>query len=153
LAYFKAAGVAAVHPDKIVLAADTIAALESQIIGKPADREDARRILRRLSGTTHSVITGVVLLQRASGRRRLQHCISTVRLCTLDDRAIATYLDTGAWEGKAGAYGIQDQDDPFVEKISGSFTNVVGLPMELVTGMFEQWVLEYGTGAESSVAP
>ncbi|HVP10061.1 MAG TPA: nucleoside triphosphate pyrophosphatase [Phycisphaerae bacterium] len=142
LAYFKARSVAPDHMDKTVLAADTIAVIENEIIGKPIDRDDAYRILRRLSGTTHSVITGVVLLQPASGRRLLQHGISTVSVRTLSDQAIQAYLDTGAWEGKAGAYGIQDQDDPFVEKVAGSFTNVVGLPIELVARMFEHWVLE-----------
>jgi septum formation protein len=140
LAYFKARSVASQHSEKTILAADTIAVVEGQIIGKPADRQDAHRILRRLSGTTHSVITGVVLFQPATGRRLLQHGISTVSVRTLAEPMIQAYLDTNAWEGKAGAYGIQDQDDPFVENISGSFTNIVGLPMELLAYMFEHWV-------------
>jgi septum formation protein len=57
----------------------------------------------------------------------------------LSDDALNAYLDTGAWAGKAGAYGVQDQDDPFVERIDGSFTNVVGLPMELLAQMFDHW--------------
>jgi septum formation protein len=145
LAYFKARSVAAQHAEKTLLAADTIAVVEGQIIGKPADRQDAHRILRRLSGTTHSVITGVVLFQPATGRRLLQHGISMVSVRSLAEPAIQAYLDTNAWEGKAGAYGIQDQDDPFVEKVSGSFTNVVGLPMELLAYMFEHWVHQIQT--------
>jgi septum formation protein len=145
LAYFKASSVASRHPDKTLLGADTIAVLQGEIIGKPADREDAGRILRRLSGTLHSVVTGVVLLHPRSGRRLLQHAISGVQVRVLSEAAITAYLDTGAWEGKAGAYGIQDQEDPFVEKITGSFTNIVGLPMELLVQMFEHWIGETGT--------
>jgi septum formation protein len=68
-----------------------------------------------------------------------------VSVRSLAEPAIQAYLDTNAWEGKAGAYGIQDQDDPFVEKVSGSFTNVVGLPMELLAYMFEHWVHQIQT--------
>ncbi len=139
LAYFKARSVAADHPGHAILGADTIAVVEGQVIGKPADREDARRILRRLSGTTHSVITGVALLHPASGRRLLQHNISLVRVRSLTDEMIEAYLATGRWQGKAGAYGVQDQEDPFVATITGSFTNVVGLPLELLARMFERW--------------
>lgn len=139
LAYFKARSIAGDHLEKTVLAADTIAVLDADVIGKPADREDARRILRRLSGTTHTVITGLVLLDPADGRRLLQHNISEVRVRDLGDEMIEEYLDTNQWRGKAGAYGIQDQDDPFVETLTGSFTNVVGLPMELLARMFEHW--------------
>ncbi len=139
LAYFKAQSVAETHADTCILGADTIAVHEHHIIGKPVDREDARRILRTLSGTTHSVISGVVLLHPASGRRLLQHGISTVHVRQLGDDVIESYLDTGLWEGKAGAYGIQDQDDPFVSNVTGSFTNIVGLPMELLARMFEHW--------------
>lgn len=142
LAYFKARSVAHHHPDKTILAADTIAVLQGEVIGKPCDRKDAGNILRRLSGTLHSVITGVTLLHPRGGRRLLQHAISSVQVRVLSDAVIQAYLDTGAWEGKAGAYGIQDQEDPFVEKVTGSFTNVVGLPMELLARMFEHWVGE-----------
>jgi septum formation protein len=139
LAYFKAQSVAAAHPKETILAADTIAVMEGEVIGKPADRDDARCILRRLSGTAHSVITGVVLLHPASKRRMLQHAISMIRVRQLSEAAIEAYLQTGKWQGKAGAYGIQDQDDPFVANVTGSFTYVVGLPMELPAQMFEHW--------------
>ncbi len=139
LAYFKACSVADHHHQKTILAADTIVVLDDQIIGQPADRKDARRILRQLSGTSHAVITGVVLLHPASGRRLLQYNTSTVNVRTIEDAWIDAYLDTGKWQGKAGAYGIQDQDDPLVEKVTGSFTNVIGLPMELLAEMLEHW--------------
>jgi len=144
LAYFKARSVAGEHSEKTLLGADTIAVVQGEVIGKPVDREDAGRILRRLSGTLHSVITGVALLHPRSGRRLLQHAISSVQVRVLSEGAIQSYLDTGAWAGKAGAYGVQDAEDPFVEKVTGSFTNVVGLPMELLAQMFQHWIDESG---------
>ncbi len=140
LAYFKARSVAADHSDKTILAADTIAVLDGYIIGKPVDSADARRILELLSGTTHEVITGVALLSPNGARRLLEHDVSRVRVRHLESQAIEAYLATGQWQGKAGAYGIQDHGDEFVETVEGSFTNVVGLPMELLSRMFRQYL-------------
>lgn len=140
LAFFKACSVASEHATKTILGADTIAVLDGQIIGKPSDREDARRILTLLSGTVHSVMTGLALLQPALGRRMLTHEVSTIHVRPLSEEAIEAYLDTDQWRGKAGAYGIQDHADAFVEKTVGSFTNIVGLPMERLVRMFGQWV-------------
>ncbi|MEK7732222.1 MAG: Maf family protein, partial [Planctomycetota bacterium] len=131
--------VAGLAGDGWVLAADTIAALGGRVFGKPADRDDARRILKSLSGTTHQVITGVTLLDASSGVRLIRHDSTNVIMRRLTDSEIEDYLDSGAWEGKAGAYGIQDKGDAFVERIEGSFTNVVGLPMELVARMLDEF--------------
>lgn len=139
LAYFKASSVAGLCRDKTILAADTIAEINGHVIGKPADRDDARRILKRLSNTTHRVVTGVALLDPALRTRLLQHDVSVLRLRQLADSQIEEYLDTDAWIGKAGAYGVQDHGDKFVEQIDGSFSNVVGLPMELLGRMFASW--------------
>lgn len=139
LAFFKASSIAEDHPDATILAADTITVLGDEVFGKPDDREDAKRILKTLSGTLHSVMTGVCLLHPLTERRLINHGISTVRVRPLSDAMIESYLDTGQWQGKAGAYGIQDHDDPFVEHIDGSLSNVVGLPMELLGAMFEEW--------------
>jgi len=133
--YFKAKSVAEVAGEGWVLAADTIAAMGGRVFGKPADRDDARRILTSLSGATHQVITGVTLMNAASGVRLIRHDSTNVIMRRLWDSQIEVYLDSGAWEGKAGAYGIQDKGDAFVERIEGSFTNVVGLPMELFAKM------------------
>ena len=140
LAFFKACSVANEHPTKTILGADTIAVLGDEIIGKPSDREDARRILALLSGTVHNVITGLALLQPAVGRRMLTHDVTTICVRPLSAEMIETYLDTDEWRGKAGAYGIQDRGDAFVERIDGSFTNVVGLPLERLALLFSQWV-------------
>lgn len=139
LAFFKASSIADQHSDETILGADTITVLGDEIFGKPEDRDDARRILQRLSGTVHSVITGVALLRPQSDRRLMNHAVSKVRVRPLSETMIETYLNTGQWEGKAGAYGIQDEGDPFVEKVEGSFSNVVGLPLELLCKMFEEW--------------
>ncbi len=139
LAYFKASSIAEEHPDETILAADTITVLGDEIFGKPEDRDDARRILQRLSGTIHSVITGVAILHPRIERRLISHETTKVRVRPLARETIETYLNTGQWQGKAGAYGIQDRNDPFVGNIEGSFSNVVGLPMELLTRMFEEW--------------
>lgn len=122
-----------------ILSGDTVAAIGDRIFGKPADRADADRILRSLAGTTHRVITGVTLLDAETGKRLTCHDITLVTMRPLSDREIADHLDSNAWQGKAGAYGIQDRGDAFVERIDGSFTNVVGFPMELIRGMLDQW--------------
>jgi septum formation protein len=134
LAYFKAAAVAAEREGAAVLAADTVVALDDRIIGKPADEQEAREILEALSGTRHQVITGVALL--CPGERRLitsETTHVTMRAMSSDD--LDAYVASREWVGKAGAYAIQETADRYVEEIEGSFTNVVGLPMELVERM------------------
>jgi septum formation protein len=122
----------------LILAGDTIVSLSGRVFGKPLDREDARSILFALAGTTHHVITGVTLLDASSGDRLVRCDTTAVTMRPISDGELEAYLDTGVWQGKAGAYGIQDRGDPFVERIDGSFTNVVGLPMELVTRMLAE---------------
>ena len=139
LSYFKARSVAEQLSQGVVLAADTVVALGDRIFGKPVDRDDARRILEALVGTTHQVITGVTLLDAASGRRSLAHDATLVTMRPMSAPELDDYLATGAWQGKAGAYGIQDHGDAFVTAVTGSFSNVVGLPMELVCPMLAEW--------------
>jgi len=139
MAFFKVSSLSHLYHDCVILGADTIAVVGNELIGKPSDREDARRILRCLADTTHTVITGVALLRPSTGRRLIRHDCTELRVRPLSPTAIEAYLDTGAWQGKAGAYGIQDQDDPFVERLEGSFSNVVGLPMELLAKMLVEF--------------
>jgi septum formation protein len=129
LAKSKANKVSERHPEDVVLAADTVVAFGDRVIGKPKDAKDARRILYLLSGTTHIVITGVAVVRRSSGFFRSARVMSSVRMRQLTSTQIEKYLETGEWEGKAGAYGIQDRD-PFVERVAGNHTNIVGLPMQ-----------------------
>lgn len=142
LSHYKAQSVAAQVDQGLILAGDTIAALGDRVFGKPQNREDARKILRALAGTTHEVITGITLLNAATGARMIRHDSTGVTMRALSDEEIESYLDTNAWQGKAGAYGIQDHGDAFVEKIDGSFSNVVGLPVELITAMLAEWGVE-----------
>ncbi len=91
-------------------------------------------MLSLLSGTTHVVITGVTVIRRATGFQQTRHSMSAVRMRKLSLQEIQDYVASQQWQGKAGGYGIQDKD-PFVTNVSGSHTNIVGLPIELATEM------------------
>lgn len=132
LALAKARSVAAQHPSRIVLGADTIVDCAGEIIGKPVDERDAERITRKLFSRPHEVITGLALVRLADGVEIVRSDVTTVYPRKLSDEQIAGHLAGRTWEGKAGAYAIQETGDEFVERIEGSLTNVVGLPMELL---------------------
>jgi septum formation protein len=142
ISYFKAAGVGQDYPERVILGADTTVAAGDRIFGKAENVEHARRILSALMGTTHQVITGVTLLVAGDMRRLISHDVTQVTMRRLSPVELDTYLAGGQWEGKAGAYGIQDQDDPFVQRIDGSFSNVVGLPIELTLRMLRQFGID-----------
>lgn len=135
ISYFKARSVADAHPDRVVLGADTVVAVGRTIYGKPVDMHDARRILSALLGITQQVITGVTLYRAADRRRSICHEVTHVTMREMSDEELDAYLAGGDWEGKAGAYGIQGEADRFVERCDGSYSNVVGLPIELVKRM------------------
>ena len=128
LARRKAEVVAARFPDDVVLAADTVVAYADVVLSKPADANDARRMLRLLGGTTHSVITGVAVLHASARLSRHTRVLSAVQMRPLTEDEIERYIASNEWQGKAGGYGIQDPD-PFVTRTSGCLTNIVGLPM------------------------
>ena len=137
LARRKADAVAIRHPEDVVLAADTVVAYASQLLGKPRDPADARRMLRLLSGTVHSVITGVAVAHTASGFSRHARVLSAVHMRELSDEEISRYVASNEWRGKAGGYGIQDPD-PFVIRTSGCHTNIVGLPMTTTSQLLQE---------------
>jgi septum formation protein len=113
---------------RAVLAADTVVALDGEILGKATDRSDAIRMLRTLSGRWHTVHTAVVI---TTGASVLSDLVSTpVRFRELSDEEIARYVDTQEPMDKAGAYGIQGEGGALVAEVRGSYTNVVGLPLE-----------------------
>lgn len=115
---------------EIILAADTVVYLDEEIMGKPEDDEDSRRMLRFLSGKTHYVCTAVSLI--SNNRTSSFYDISSVKFNPLDEiqeKLIELYLASGSSEGKAGAYGIQDAGAAFVQSISGDFYNCMGLPV------------------------
>ena len=139
LSRMKARSVAPMFTDELIIGADTIATLDGRIFGKPADRADAGRILQAIAGTTHQVITGVTVIDSDSGRTLTRHDVTQVSMRPLSKDELEGYLESGAWRGKAGAYGIQDHGDKFVTEIEGSFSNVVGLPMELLDRMLAEF--------------
>ena len=98
-------------------------------IGKPADIEEARALLKALSGTVHTVISGVAFLDRTTGSLWSDSDVSEVYFKTLTDKEIEDYLATGEWKGAAGAYRIQHKGGGLVERIGGSFSNIIGLPL------------------------
>jgi septum formation protein len=130
LAHRKATPVAAEHPTALTLAADTVVAYDGEILNKPRDEDHAAEMLRRLSGTTHRVYTGIALLHPASDREAIGYETTHVRLADLTDDEIDRYVATGSPMDKAGGYGIQDHTAPvFIEGIDGDYYNVVGLPL------------------------
>ncbi len=141
LSFFKARCVADTLDEGIVIGGDTIVAVGNTCYGKASDREDACRILTALGGTTQQVITGVTLIDAATGRRIIRHDVTRVTMRVFTPNEMKSYLESGEWEGKAGAYGIQDGGDRFITSFEGSFTNVVGMPMELVVKMLGEWGL------------
>jgi septum formation protein len=134
LAYFKAASVADGYPHDWVLGADTVVAVAERILGKPADAADARRMLAELSSQRHVVITGLALVGPAS-RRLIASETTYVTMKPMTADEIENYIATGEWRGKAGAYAIQETADRYIRNLEGSWSNVVGLPMELLGQM------------------
>ena len=130
LAAIKAAAVAREHGDSLVVGADTVVILGSQVMGKPSDRDDAFRMLRELSGKTHEVVTGCCLVK--GGRQRSFSCKTMVEFYPLADSEIEGYIATGEPFDKAGAYGIQGKGMLLVKGIEGDFFNVMGLPVSLL---------------------
>jgi septum formation protein len=138
-AYRKARPVAKKFPDALVLAADTLVHLNGTIFAKPPSLEQAYEMLQRLQGKTHSVITAVCLLNLRNHRQRIFCESTTVTFKPLDAVAIRRYLATVNPLDKAGGYAIQEEGDQIVERISGSYTNVVGLPIEKLKTELEAW--------------
>ncbi len=127
LAKQKAESVFAEHRDALVIGADTIVYFQGKVLGKPKDAADAKRTLRALSGRTHSVYTGWCICEGA--RELTGFCRSDVTFRELSDEFIEEYVKSGSPLDKAGSYGIQD-DARLVEKYEGSYTNIIGLPVE-----------------------
>lgn len=123
----KCAEVSAAHPDALVIAADTMVAVNNRILGKPHSEKDAARMLAALSGRLHMVYTGVTVAQGV--KSITEHEMTFVRFCALSQADIIRYIATGEPMDKAGAYGIQGYGSVLVEGISGDYYNVMGLPV------------------------
>jgi septum formation protein len=141
-AHRKARVVAKRHPDRLVLAADTLVALGSRRFGKPSDPAEARRMLTELAGRTHEVVTGVALLELRTHRERLFAETTLVSFRPLREEQINGYLALINPLDKAGAYAIQDHGELIVDEIRGSYTNVIGLPLERLMEELRGWGAE-----------
>ncbi len=139
LAFQKAADVAQRVSNALVLAADTLAVCDGQLLGKPQDREHAQWMLRQLSGRIHSVLSGICLWDVPSGRQLTDVVRTDLVMMPLEDAVLQQYLDSRRWEGKAGAFGYQDGNDWLRILDGGSESNVVGLPMERLAELLAQF--------------
>ncbi len=124
--------------DGIILAADTIVFHRGEVLGKPHDPEDARRMLNLLNGDVHEVLTGLMLLDAATGREESGISVTRVWMKDLSADDIDAYISSGESFDKAGAYGIQGKAALFVEKIEGCYFNVVGLPLGLLFDLMKR---------------
>lgn len=138
LALAKARSVAKKFPDSLVIGADTVVDFGGEIIGKAADAKEAEEITRRLFSRPHKVITAVAIVRIDDGTEIVESDSTTVYPKKLTESQIAKHIKGGLWRGKAGAYAIQERDE-FVERIEGSLTNVMGLPMELVHRLLKRF--------------
>ena len=138
-AYRKARAVAKKFPDALVLGADTLVFLDTILLGKPATLERAYEMLEQLQGRTHQVVTAICLLNLRHHRQKIFFDLTEVTFRPLDAVAIRRYLNRVNPLDKAGAYAIQDNGELIVEKIAGSYTNVVGLPLEKLREEFAHW--------------
>jgi septum formation protein len=134
----KAAAIAAKHAGRWIIAADTTVLLGDQLLEKPADAADARRMLAAIAGQTHIVYTGVTLQNAEQAYHDTRVAESEVRMLSLEPRDIAWYVETGEPLDKAGAYAVQGIGAMFIDSIHGSYTNVVGLPLALLFRMLRK---------------
>lgn len=138
LACQKAGDVVARCTEGLVLGCDTVVECGGRILGKPDDVQHARRMLQTLCGSEHKVYSGLCLWHVPSGRRAVRVAITRLLMSAISDKQLEHYLRTGDWEGKAGAFGYQDGHD-WLRILEGSESNVVGLPLELLAEMIQQF--------------
>ena len=124
----------------LVIGADTEVVLDGEVLGKPASDDDARRMLRRLAGRTHEVITGVAVMRlpAAAGEQRIEHEVTQVTFAPLTDADIAAYVASEEHRDKAGGYAIQGRGGTFVTRVEGCYFNVVGLPLARLARMLRE---------------
>ena len=139
LAREKAEAVARTAPGRVVLGADTTVVVDRRILAKPAGAAEAREMLELLAGRPHEVLTGVALAGAGAGEPAVAVASTAVWFAPMTSEDIAWYVETGEWQDKAGAYGIQGRISRFVARVEGSYTNVVGLPVSLVCGLLMRY--------------
>ena len=142
LAFLKATDVARRVSNAIIISADTVIVHKKSILGKPKDISDAKRILSILSDSEHDIISGVCVMEMPSRKKMLRIERTHIKMKSIEDEEIDRYILTGEPMDKAGAYAIQGEGSKFVEKIDGSYSNAVGLPLELLQEMLNHFMNE-----------
>ena len=137
LAYEKAYDVAQKNKDKLVIGADTIVALDNEVLGKPKDKEEAYQMIKKLSNKTHKVITGISLINISHGMVVNDYVVSLVTFKDLSEDSIKDYINTNESLDKAGAYGIQGYGALLVDNIQGDYFNIVGLPISKLSDLLK----------------
>ncbi len=137
VSWMKAAAVAPRVERGLVVAADSVGWIDGEVIGKPADEADARRILNQLGGREHELWTGVCVWRRPDDLQLCWQEASAVHFKRLTDSEIDAYLATRQWQGCSGAYAVQEGSDPYVRVLRGSTSNVIGLPLESTAAVLE----------------
>lgn len=140
LAFLKVAYVARRVSNAIIISADTVIVHKKSILGKPKDVSDAKRILSILSDSEHDIISGVCVMEMPSRKKMLRIERTHIKMKSIKDEEIDRYILTGEPMDKAGAYAIQGEGRKFIEKIDGSYSNAVGLPLELLQEMLNHFM-------------
>jgi septum formation protein len=141
VAWLKAAAVAPQVSGGLILTADTVGWHNGEVIGKPKDADDARRIIRMLGGTVHELWTGVCLWKRPEDWQLAWQEVSLVTVRKFTDAELEAYIATNRWVGCSGAYSIEGAADPYTRVVQGSVSNVIGLPMESLEKTLD-WIVE-----------
>jgi septum formation protein len=151
LALAKARDAAQKHPDSLVIGADTVVDFGGRIIGKPADAREAEQITGMLFSGPHQVITGIAIVRVRDDTELVAGETTTVYPRKMSAEQIAEHIRSGSWRDKAGAYAIKQSGDEFIERIEGSLTNVMGLPMELLGSLLDKLGIRVAGGQQSAI--
>jgi septum formation protein len=138
LAFEKCMDIASKNESDLVIGADTIVVLDNIILGKPKDKEDATSMIKKLSGKTHQVITGISLVNLNVNKKIIDYVVSNVKFKDLSEEDIKDYIQTNESLDKAGAYGIQGYGAMLVEEIQGDYFNIVGLPISRLSDLLKK---------------
>jgi len=123
----------------VIIGADTVMVCGNLVIGKPRHRDHAREILEQASGQVHEVLTGVCMIKMPERTKAVFHTTTQLRMKQLSESDIQHYLESGEWEGKAGAYNYKLSNDPFVTEVTGLQSNIRGLPIEEILPILKDW--------------
>jgi septum formation protein len=134
----RAAAVAELHPDAVVIGADTLISFNGKVYGKPKSKDDARYMLQMLSGNMHEVITGISVVCKATAQTLTEASVSKVHFVTLSSEDIEDYIASGEPLDKAGSYAVQGRGARYIERIEGEYTGIVGLPASLLMELLKK---------------